>query len=81
MAPLGLGDDQHADGAQTGYKLWEPTLWKAMGVDNVEVTEKEPEPITNEHIKIASNYLRGTIAEVSSSPLFRFSTQLDPTRS
>lgn len=63
MAPLGLGDDQHADGAQTGYKLWEPTLWKAMGVDNVEVTEKEPEPITNEHIKIASNYLRGTIAE------------------
>lgn len=63
MAPLGLGDDQDADGAQTGYKLWEPTLWKAMGVDNVEVTEAEPEPITNEHIKIASNYLRGTIAE------------------
>ena len=27
------------------------------------VTEAEPEPITNEHIKVASNYLRGTIAE------------------
>lgn len=63
MAPIGLGDDQDADGAQTGYKIWEPTLWKAMGVDKVEVTEAEPEPITNEHIKIASNYLRGTIAE------------------
>ena len=32
-------------------------------MDAVEVTEKEPEPITNEHIKVASQYLRGTIAE------------------
>ncbi|KAG9018006.1 hypothetical protein FRB90_012674 [Tulasnella sp. 427] len=63
MAALGLGDDQDADGPQTGYKLWEPTLWKALGVDSVEVLEAEPEPITNENIKIASNYLRGTIAE------------------
>ncbi|WFD30360.1 assimilatory sulfite reductase (NADPH) [Malassezia sp. CBS 17886] len=63
MADLGLGDDQDADGWQTGYRAWESTLWKALGVDTVEVTEAEPEPITNEHIKIASNYLRGTIAE------------------
>ncbi|KAG8950217.1 hypothetical protein FRC04_007851 [Tulasnella sp. 424] len=63
VAGLGLGDDQDADGPQTGYKLWEPTLWKALGVDSVEVLEAEPEPITNENIKIASNYLRGTIAE------------------
>ncbi|KAG8893488.1 hypothetical protein FRB99_001913 [Tulasnella sp. 403] len=62
-APLGLGDDQDADGPQTGYKLWEPQLWKALGVDAVEVLEAEPEPITNENIKIASNFLRGTIAE------------------
>jgi sulfite reductase (NADPH) hemoprotein beta-component len=61
--PLGLGDDQDADGFQTGYKIWEPLVWKALGVDSVEVTEAEPEPITNEHIKIASNYLRGTIKE------------------
>jgi sulfite reductase (NADPH) hemoprotein beta-component len=27
------------------------------------VTEVEPDPITNEHIKAASRYLRGTIAE------------------
>lgn len=63
MAALGLGDDQDPDGAQTGYKIWEPLLWKALGVDSVEVLEAEPEPITNENIKIASNYLRGTILE------------------
>jgi sulfite reductase (NADPH) hemoprotein beta-component len=63
MADIGLGDDQDPDGAQTGYKAWEPLLWKAMGVDSVEVLEAEPEPITNENIKIASNYLRGTILE------------------
>ncbi len=63
MADIGLGDDQDADGPQTGYKIWEPLLWKALGVDNVEVLEAEPEPITNENIKIASNFLRGTIAE------------------
>ncbi|KAG9312937.1 hypothetical protein JVU11DRAFT_6371 [Chiua virens] len=42
---------------------WEPKVWKALGVDNIQVTEAEPEPITNEHIKAASGYLRGTIAE------------------
>ena len=63
MTPIGLGDDQDADGAQTGYKIWEPLLWKALGVDTVEVTEAEPEAINNEHMKIASNYLRGTIKE------------------
>ena len=60
---LGLGDDQDADGSETGYKLWEPKLWKALGIDNIEVNEAEPEPITNEHIKAASKYLRGTIAQ------------------
>ncbi|KAJ7105734.1 hypothetical protein C8R43DRAFT_1165436 [Mycena crocata] len=63
VAPLGLGDDQDADGPQTGYKVWEPLVWKALGVDAIEVTEAEPEPITNEHIKAASHYLRGTILE------------------
>ncbi|KAF5355312.1 hypothetical protein D9758_006016 [Tetrapyrgos nigripes] len=63
VVPLGLGDDQDADGYETGYKLWEPLLWKVLGVDAVEILEAEPEPITNEHIKAASNYLRGTILE------------------
>ena len=60
---LGLGDDQDADGPETGYKPWEQKLWKALGIDNVEIKEAEPEPITNEHIKAASQYLRGTIAQ------------------
>lgn len=63
FADLGLGDDQDADGADTGYKVWEPRIWKALGVDSIEIHEAEPEPITNEHIKAASSYLRGTIAE------------------
>ncbi|PSR90592.1 hypothetical protein PHLCEN_2v4885 [Hermanssonia centrifuga] len=63
VADLGLADDQDADGPETGYKLWEPLLWKLLGVDAVEIKEAEPEPITNEHIKVASQYLRGTIAE------------------
>jgi len=60
---LGLGDDQDADGPETGYRPWEPKLWKALGVDNIEVTEAEPEAITNEHIKAASQYLPATIAQ------------------
>ncbi|KJK89948.1 Sulfite reductase subunit beta [Metarhizium anisopliae BRIP 53284] len=60
---VGLGDDQDPDGFQTGYQEWEPKLWQALGVDNVEGLPEEPPPITNEDIKIASNYLRGTILE------------------
>ncbi|KAF8327148.1 sulfite reductase subunit beta [Cantharellus anzutake] len=63
IAVLGLGDDQGADGPQTGYKVWEPLVWSALGVDDVDIKEAEPEPVTNEHIKIASNYLRGTIKQ------------------
>ncbi|CCH44620.1 hypothetical protein BN7_4189 [Wickerhamomyces ciferrii] len=62
LIPLGLGDDQDADGFQTGYKEWESNLWKALGVDNI-TTADEPPPITNEDIKIASDFLRGGIAE------------------
>lgn len=63
MVEMGLGDDQDPDGPQTAYKIWEPAMWKALGVDSVESLEPELEPITNEHIKIASNFLRGTIVE------------------
>lgn len=62
LIPLGLGDDQDADGFQTGYKEWESQLWKALGVDDIK-TADEPPPITNEDIKIASDFLRGTIAD------------------
>ncbi|KAJ3919302.1 hypothetical protein F5877DRAFT_78191 [Lentinula edodes] len=60
---LHLGDAQDADGPETQYKVWEAQIWKVFGVDTVEVSEKEPDPITLEHVKVASNFLRGTIAE------------------
>jgi sulfite reductase (NADPH) hemoprotein beta-component len=63
LAEVGLGDDQDPDSYQTGYQDWEPQIWQALGVDNVEGLPEEPPPITNEDIKLASNYLRGTIVE------------------
>lgn len=63
LAPLGLGDDSDADGYLTGYKPFEASMWRALGVDSVEVIEAQEEPVTNEHIKNASDYLRGTILE------------------
>ena len=63
LADIGLGDDQDPDGYQTGYAEWEPKLWQALGVDKMADLPEEPAPITNEDIKIASNYLRGSIAE------------------
>ncbi|KUI68827.1 Sulfite reductase [NADPH] subunit beta [Cytospora mali] len=63
LAEIGLGDDQDPDGFQTGYSDWEPKIWQALGVANVEGLPEEPPPVTNEDIKLASNYLRGTILE------------------
>ena len=63
LVDVGLGDDQDPDGYQTAYGEWESKLWRALGVDKVEGLPEEPPPITNEDIKIQSNFLRGTIAE------------------
>ena len=68
LADIGLGDDQDPDGYQTGYQEWEPQIWKALGVDQVDGLPEEPPPITNEDIKLASNYLRGTIVEGLNDP-------------
>ncbi|CAJ2512255.1 Uu.00g052700.m01.CDS01 [Anthostomella pinea] len=68
LAEVGLGDDQDPDGYQTGYSVWEPQIWQALGVANVEGLPEEPPPITNEDIKLASNYLRGTIVEGLNDP-------------
>lgn len=62
LADIGLGDDQDADGFATGFNEWIPKIWAALGVDNVEGVE-EPKPITNEDMKLGSDYLRGTIVE------------------
>jgi sulfite reductase (NADPH) hemoprotein beta-component len=63
MTEVGLGDDQDPDGFETGYNNWEPQVWSALGVDQVDADFEEPKPLTNEDIKIGSNFLRGTIAE------------------
>lgn len=63
LVDIGLGDDQDPDSYQTGYNEWEPKLWQVLNVDKVEGLPEEPPPITNEDIKIESNFLRGTIAE------------------
>lgn len=63
LVDIGLGDDQDPDNYHTGYNEWEPKLWQALEVDKVEGLPEEPPPITNEDIKIQSNFLRGTIAE------------------
>ncbi|PSN61892.1 sulfite reductase-like protein subunit beta [Corynespora cassiicola Philippines] len=68
MTDCGLGDDQDPDAYQTAYAEWEPKLWQALGVDNVEGLPDEPPPITNEDIKAASNFLRGTIEEGLQDP-------------
>lgn len=68
LAEMGSGDDQAPNGYSDGYDLWEPQLWKALGVDKVEGLPEEAPPITNEDIKLASNYLRGTIAEGLQDP-------------
>ncbi|KAH8556627.1 thiamine diphosphate-binding protein [Umbelopsis sp. PMI_123] len=59
---IGLGDDQDADGFETGFQAWQPELWKALGVADVG-TDDEPPKLTDDQMKIDSNYLRGTIAQ------------------
>ncbi|KAL1303554.1 hypothetical protein AAFC00_006924 [Neodothiora populina] len=68
LVDIGLGDDQDPDGYQTGYSAWEPQLWDALGVGNIEGLPDEPPPITNEDIKRESNFLRGTIVEGLNDP-------------
>jgi sulfite reductase (NADPH) hemoprotein beta-component len=63
LVECGLGDDQDPDAYQTAYGEWEPKLWEHFGVDKVEGLPEEPAPITNEDMKAASNFLRGTIEE------------------
>ncbi|VEU20525.1 DEKNAAC101426 [Brettanomyces naardenensis] len=61
LCEQGLGDDQDADGFNTGYNTWEPKLWQALGVSAENADE--PPPATNEDFKRESNFLRGTIKE------------------
>ncbi|GES80661.1 sulfite reductase subunit beta [Rhizophagus clarus] len=62
LTSLGLGDDQDADGYETGFQAWEPELWKALGVELLGAAVEEPKK-TDDDMKVESNFLRGTIAE------------------
>ncbi|KAI9244802.1 thiamine diphosphate-binding protein [Sporodiniella umbellata] len=62
LLDLGLGDDQDADGYETGLGIWQPEFWKSIGVKDVGAEDDEPK-LTDDQMKINSNYLRGTIAQ------------------
>ncbi|CAO3677514.1 unnamed protein product [Rhizopus stolonifer] len=62
LLDVGLGDDQDADGYETGLGAWQPEFWKSLGVKDVGAEDDEPK-LTDDQMKINSNYLRGTIAE------------------
>ncbi|KAJ1927816.1 Sulfite reductase [NADPH] subunit beta, partial [Linderina pennispora] len=63
LITVGLGDDQDADGWETGYADFEARLWSAIKIDVVNAAEEEEHKRTDEENKIISNYLRGSIAE------------------
>lgn len=79
LTHLGIGDDQDADGHLTGYNAWAGSFWKSLGVDNVEVKMEAYAP-SDDAIKYASNFLRGSIAEglldTSTGALAEFDTKL-----
>ncbi|OZJ02483.1 hypothetical protein BZG36_04363 [Bifiguratus adelaidae] len=63
LTDLGLGDDQDADGFETGFNVWQPELWKALGVADAGGVDDEPPKFNDDLHKLNSNFLRGTIVE------------------
>ncbi|RCI05979.1 hypothetical protein CU098_011771 [Rhizopus stolonifer] len=61
LLDIGLGDDQDEDGYETAFGAWQAEFWKSLGVNMGDEVE-EPK-ITDDQMKINSNYLRGTIAQ------------------
>ena len=62
LCDIGIGNDRDADGYQTGVAIWAPLFWASMGVQ-VESVDTGSAIASDDAIKAASNYLRGTIAE------------------
>jgi len=62
VAEPGLGDDQDDDGYEQKLNEWEASLWASLNV-TPKGGSGGPAPHVDDDIKIASNYLRGTIAE------------------
>ncbi|KAJ3261566.1 hypothetical protein HK103_005404 [Boothiomyces macroporosus] len=79
LTPIGVGDDRDPDGYFTGFNQWVPEFWTALGVEAESLATQAAVP-SDDAIKAASNYLRGTIAEglldTSTGALSEFDTKL-----
>ncbi|KAI8926656.1 hypothetical protein BC831DRAFT_399665 [Entophlyctis helioformis] len=79
LTHLGIGDDRDPDGLYTGFNAWVPGFWTALGVAADPVAAEANVP-SDDAIKLASNYLRGTIAEglvdTSTGALAEYDTKL-----
>ncbi|KAJ9056657.1 Sulfite reductase [NADPH] subunit beta [Entomophthora muscae] len=62
LTDVGLGDDQAPEGYMSAYREWEPALWQALGNDQEVAIIEEPK-VSDDQMKVASNFLRGTILE------------------
>ncbi|KAG0024569.1 hypothetical protein BGZ80_001326 [Entomortierella chlamydospora] len=63
LVELGQGNDQDADSYETAWATWEPQLWESLGCKPLEGVVEEPKKSADDAMKIASNFLRGTLAE------------------
>ena len=76
---IGIGDDRDPDGFYTGFHKWIPDVWNALGV-NAEPRMSESTVPSDDAIKEASNFLRGTIADglldTSTGALAEYDTKL-----
>ncbi|KAJ2123921.1 Sulfite reductase [NADPH] subunit beta [Coemansia sp. RSA 720] len=65
LIDVGLGDDQDADGWETGFADFEQRLWAALNIDVVAGAgvEEEAPSRTDEENKVISNFLRGSISQ------------------
>ncbi|KAF9436822.1 hypothetical protein BGZ76_002859 [Entomortierella beljakovae] len=63
LIELGQGNDQDADSFETAWATWEPLLWESLGCKPLEGVVEEPKKSADDAMKVASNFLRGTIAE------------------
>jgi sulfite reductase (NADPH) hemoprotein beta-component len=79
LSTIGLGDDRDPDGYSTAFNKWVSEFWQSLGVDSSVVDNGANAP-SDDAIKAASNYLRGTIAkgllDESTGSLFEYDTKL-----
>ncbi|KAJ2745750.1 Sulfite reductase [NADPH] subunit beta [Coemansia sp. BCRC 34301] len=65
LAGPGLGDDQDADGWEAAFGAFDAALWLALGLADAGTANDPDDPParTDEDNKVASNFLRGSIAQ------------------